>query len=430
MKIGQNRGLAFCWPGPCRQKTPLATRPSAFFSVARESTIDPSKYRFNFVGLGKFGYALLISLAQSGFNIRGFTRTASDADAFNQNGSHPSRFPHIRLSGKNFMPIPNISKTTLTVPGEVGFSTDLSLLGNNGKNGPREIVLFNVPSKFAAASIDELAKIGIPKGTILVTGSKGIAMGADQKPKLVSTLLRAAFPENPIIYLAGPSFAEGIVSGEPTFLTAVSQSPRHARIAGAIASLVGHRREVLFCNVHDDAIAVQLAGVLKNAFAIASGACHGIGYDIGNGLHAVLSLGFREMIEFGIRAGAKPLSFQHNAAMGDFYMSASSEKSRNFRLGKLYGKTWIHQRRAPTTEEIHSTLGQEVAEGANTLRLLKPILDEIEQREGNRNGFPVLRATHALLFENANPQRLITDIQKFQGFPHEIREFPQPYLEF
>ena len=75
-------------------------------------------------------------------------------------------------------------------------------------------------------------------------------------------------------------------------------------------------------------------------------------------------------------------------------------------------------------------MGQEVAEGANTLRLMKPILDEIEGREGTSITFPVLRATHALLFENANPQRLITDIQKFSGFPHEIKEFPQPYLEF
>lgn len=401
------------------------------FSVSNGNrAIDPAKYCFNFVGLGKFGYALLISLAQAGFNIRGFTRSAEDAETLNSRGSHPTRFPHIRLTGKDFIPLPAAEKTTLVVPGRIQFSHDMTLLKNNGDGEQRNIILFNVPAKFAAPSISEMAKMGISRKTIIVTGTKGVALGADQKPKLVSSLLRAAFPENPIIYLAGPSFAEGIVRGEPTFLTAVSQSPQHARLAGAVASLVGHKREVLFCNVHDDAIAIQLAGVLKNALAIASGACHGIGYDTGNGLHAVLSLGFREMVEFSIRAGAKPLSFQHNAALGDYYMSASSEKSRNFRLGKLFGKTWVNHRRPPTQEEVTRELGNEVAEGANTLLLLKPILDRIEACESGSVIFPVLRATYSLLFENANPQRLITDIQKFAGFPPKISDFPNPYLEF
>jgi len=429
MKISQR-----CIPNLSRRPLQTGPRkitvPPQFFSATGSRAIDPSKYQFNFIGLGKFGYALLISLAQSGFNIRGFTRSAADADTFNQCGSHPTRFPHIRLSGKHFVPLPNPAKTTLSVTGKIQFSSDLHLLGKTPKGEFRDIILFNVPSKFAATSILEMAKLQIDPKTIIVTGSKGVALATDQKPKLISTLLRQAFPENPIIYLAGPSFAEGIVSAEPTFLTAVSQAPQHARIAGAIASLVGHRREVLFCNVHDDAIAIQLAGVLKNAFAIASGACHGIGYNVGNGLHAVLSLGFREMVEFSIRAGAKPLSFQHNAAMGDYYMSASSEKSRNFRLGKLFGSTWARDRRAPSAEEILLELGGEVAEGANTLRLLKPILDEIETRENGVVSFPVLRATYSLLFENANPQSLITNIQNFSGFPREISEFPKPYLEF
>lgn len=75
-------------------------------------------------------------------------------------------------------------------------------------------------------------------------------------------------------FLSGPSFAKEIVRRQPTSVSIASLSQLHADRA----SHVFHQPWFRCYTVHDP-IGVELAGALKNVYAIASGIADGLGFE-------------------------------------------------------------------------------------------------------------------------------------------------------
>jgi glycerol-3-phosphate dehydrogenase (NAD(P)+) len=115
-----------------------------------------------------------------------------------------------------------------------------------------------------------------------------------------------------------------------------------------------------------DIVGVELAGVLKNIIAIASGACSGLGYgDNAKGL--LISRGAVEMVYLGRALGGNTKAFLGVAGIGDLVTTCNSSLSRNYTVGFRLAKG----------EKLVDILNDmdEVAEGVNTVRIAKKCAD-------------------------------------------------------
>lgn len=73
---------------------------------------------------------------------------------------------------------------------------------------------------------------------------------------------------------SGPSFAKEIVKRQPTQVSIAARSIRHAEAAAMLFHQPHFR-----CYVNQDPIGLELAGALKNPYAIASGVAAGLGFE-------------------------------------------------------------------------------------------------------------------------------------------------------
>src|SRR6185503_6495180 len=86
-----------------------------------------------------------------------------------------------------------------------------------------------------------------------------------------------------------------------------------------------------------DVVGCEVAGVVKNVIAIASGMAQGMGF--GDNTRATLiTRGLAEMTRFGVALGGSPFTFSGLAGMGDLIATCSSGQSRNNTVGVQLGK--------------------------------------------------------------------------------------------
>ena len=82
---------------------------------------------------------------------------------------------------------------------------------------------------------------------------------------------------------------------------------------------------------------LELAGALKNIYAIVSGITDAIGAGQ-NTKSVVLTRSLAEMNRFASELGANPMTFLGLSGIGDLYVTCTSPLSRNFRVGVAIGQ--------------------------------------------------------------------------------------------
>jgi len=122
------------------------------------------------------------------------------------------------------------------------------------------------------------------------------------------------------------------------------------------------------CYTGKDPIGIELAGALKNIYAIAAGLADGLGFE-NNTRAALITRGLAEMTRIGVCYGANPLTFLGLAGVGDLFLTCSSSASRNYTVGYRLGK-------GESLDNIIRTLGS-VAEGVTTAKGVKALIDEL-----------------------------------------------------
>ena len=158
----------------------------------------------------------------------------------------------------------------------------------------------------------------------------------------------------PVGVLSGPSFAQEVAQGLPTALTLAAQDAALAR--DAALAIHGAALRVYSS---DDVVGVEVAGAVKNVIAIAAGICDGL--QLGHNARAALvTRGLAEIRRCGLALGAKGETFMGLAGLGDLVLTATSDLSRNRRVGLALAK-------GTPLEEALGSLGH-VAEGVYTAR--------------------------------------------------------------
>ncbi|KAG8906545.1 hypothetical protein FRB99_006659 [Tulasnella sp. 403] len=201
-------------------------------------------------------------------------------------------------------------------------------------------------------------------------------------------------------FISGPSFAKEIVKRQPTTVSVVSLSEEHARKVAELFHQPWFR-----CYPGTDPIGVELAGALKNVYAIAAGVAEGLGYE-NNTRAGLVTRSLAEMTRIGQAYGASPLTFLTLAGVGDLFLTCSSPTSRNYTVGLRLG-------RGETLEEILKTLGS-VAEGVPTTEGLHEIIQEVGVEA------PIAEAMYSLLYQGKTARQCAEELMNLPPAKREI----------
>ncbi|ODT80947.1 MAG: hypothetical protein ABS76_14245 [Pelagibacterium sp. SCN 64-44] len=235
---------------------------------------------------------------------------------------------------------------------------------------PADFYILAVPaqaSRGVLAGLDPALLAGRP----VVLSAKGLETGSLQRQ---SEILADMAPEAIPFVLSGPSFAADVAAGRPTAVTlAGDDASLTSEIASALAG-PGLRPYAA-----DDRIGVEIAGALKNVYALACGAVEGAGLGA-SARSALIARGYAEMARLVAAMGGSATTLTGLAGLGDLTLTCTSVQSRNYQFGMALGRgrsvAAILAGGAPLAEGIATT--PVAAALAKSLGVDVPLVDAIE----------------------------------------------------
>ena len=193
--------------------------------------------------------------------------------------------------------------------------------------------------------------------------------------------------------LAGPNLAKELSQRQPGATVVASH---FQEVIQTGKRLLRNDRFQVYEN--HDLVGVEIAGVLKNIIAIASGALNGLGYGE-NAKGLLISRGAVEMVYLGRVLGGDTRTFLGVAGIGDLVTTCNSPMSRNFNVGFRLAK-------GEKLKDILKDM-EEVAEGVNAIRIVKKFSDYYKVR-------PLITDTlYKVLFEGMTVQEALDYLMRY-----------------
>jgi glycerol-3-phosphate dehydrogenase (NAD(P)+) len=251
------------------------------------------------IGAGSFGTATAVLLARGGMRTTLQTRTEEQAKDLREH--HENR---AYLSG-------------------VEFPRELRIDHVEAGIGRADYVFLSVPSSSVNDAIDAVQLHNPARRTAIISLTKGLVPPDGMPP---SAVLRDRFGQQRTGCIGGPAHAREMVSAGAG-LVAASDNPDLAHALAQAFINAG-----IVCEESSDPIGVELAGVAKNAAALASGAT------VAQGLNAAGAAAghiFAEVWQWASQNGGRPESMIGLAGTGDLVATALAPESRNRRAGEL-----------------------------------------------------------------------------------------------
>jgi glycerol-3-phosphate dehydrogenase (NAD(P)+) len=255
-------------------------------------------------------------------------------------------------------------------------TTDFSEAANSA-----DVVVMGVPSHGFRGVLAELSRELRPWVPV-VSLVKGLEQGTNMR---MSQIVDEVLPGHPAGILAGPNIAREVADG---YAAAAVLAMPDQHLAANLAKMFRTRRFRVYTT--DDVIGVEMAGALKNVYAIAVG----MGYSLGIGENTralVMARAVREMSRLGEAAGGQRDTFSGLAGMGDLIVTCTSKRSRNRHVGEELGS-------GKTIEEIIASMDQ-VAEGVKAASVI------MEFAEQYRLNMPIAREVDAVVNHGANVEQ-------------------------
>ncbi len=268
-----------------------------------------------------------------------------------------------------------------------------------------DIIFPIVPSEHFRAMMKKLSPYLHPYH-ILIHGTKGfdIKLPKGETIESVKTLSRQQVKtmseviceESVVIRvgcLAGPNLSRELAQRQPGATVVASH---FQEVIQTGKRLLRNDRFQVYEN--NDLVGVEVAGVLKNIIAIASGALSGLGYGE-NAKGLLISRGAVEMVYLGRVLGGDTKTFLGVAGIGDLVTTCNSPMSRNYTVGYRLAK-------GEKLKDILEDM-EEVAEGVNTIRIAKKCGDYYKIR-------PLITDTlYKVLFEGMTVQDALDYLMRY-----------------
>jgi glycerol-3-phosphate dehydrogenase (NAD(P)+) len=284
------------------------------------------------VGAGSWGTAVATLLARGAVAVQLVCRTAEQAHELASLRTNIGYLPGTVLP----------DGVSVAGPGEVDW-TDV------------DVACLAVPSQSLPLALASLAA-EIPAGLGVLVLSKGLVAPRGISP---SRLAVERLGARPVACLGGPAHAaESVDRG--AFLTVASPDRSFAALLAS-----AFRKGRVACETSTDLVGVELAGVAKNAAALAAGAALADGP---NAAGAAAGRVYAECHALARARGAGADSFTGPAGAGDLVATVLAAHSRNRRAGEL-----LAEGRPP--QEIPDVLGQ-VPEALHVVPVLARAMDD------------------------------------------------------
>lgn len=243
---------------------------------------------------------------------------------------------------------------------------------------PADIVILAVPaqsSRAALAALDPDLLAGKP----VVLSAKGLETGTlDRQSEILLDMASQAIP----FVLSGPSFAADVAAGRPTAVTLAGDDANQTSALAAALAGPSFRPYAA-----DDRIGVEIAGALKNVYALACGAVEGAGLGA-SARSALIARAFAEMARMVSAMGGSAATLTGLAGLGDLTLTCTSVQSRNYQFGMALG-------RGQSVEAIIAS-GAGLAEGVATTPVAEALAKSLDVEA------PLIAAVHAVLSGQAD----------------------------
>ena len=296
-----------------------------------------SHKKIGILGSGSWGTVLADIAANNGNEVMIWSRNKSTADEINK------RHTNKKYSGSKKLH-KNIKATTN--------QKDVLSLSH---------VIVCIPSS-TVRSFFKKNKKHISSKTSFLIASKGLEKKTFNS--MSEILNEELCSESNISVLSGPNLASEIVEG---MAAACVIAAKNKKTGKSFSNILDTPSFKVFLN--DDVKGVELAGALKNIYAIVSGLSDGLG-NKKNTKAMILTRSLVEMSHLFESLKLKKLTLLGLAGVGDLFATASSEKSRNYSFGYLLGK-------GKTREEAKIIINQ-VIEGEKTLKIVYEKVSTLE----------------------------------------------------
>ena len=249
-----------------------------------------------------------------------------------------------------------------------------------------DIIILAVPaqsSRAALAALDPALLVGRP----VVLSAKGLETGTlDRQSEILLDMAPEAIP----FVLSGPSFAADVAAGRPTAVTLAGDDANQTSALAAALAGPSFRPYAA-----DDRIGVEIAGALKNVYALACGAVDGAGLGA-SARSALIARAYAEMARMVAAMGGSAATLTGLAGLGDLTLTCTSVQSRNYQFGMALG-------RGQSVEAITAG-GAKLAEGVATT----PVADALARSLTVEA--PLIEAVNAVLSGQADIATIVAGL--------------------
>lgn len=308
--------------------------------------------RIAVLGGGSFGTAIANMIAGNGHPVSLWMRDPEAAARCRETGRNERYLPDYPLDER------------LVITADLGRALDGA-----------GVMFVSVPTGAFAAVVEQAAP-HVAAGTIAISTAKGFAPEGFTR---MSEILARRLPQARIGVISGPNLAREVARHD---ITATVIASPDAELCALVQQLLVTPYFRVYGNA--DMFGVELAGALKNIYAIEAGMATQLGLGQ-NTMAVLLTRSLAEITRFAARLGASPMTFLGLSGVGDLFVTCTSPLSRNFRLGRALAA-------GRSLDAAIAEVGQ-VAEGVNTTRIVKRRADELNVY------MPLASALHAVLFE-------------------------------
>lgn len=252
-----------------------------------------------------------------------------------------------------------------------------------------DTLILAIPSPYLKMHLERL-RVEL-KDKFVISAIKGIIHPENM---LVTDYLTRYYQVSPtqIAIIGGPCHAEEIAMERHTYPTIACKDPHKAQQLAEVFTT-----RYVKVSTSEDVDGIEIAAVLKNVYAIATGICHGLKY--GDNFQAVLvSNAIKEMERFIHLINRHRRNICSSAYLGDLLVTAYSSFSRNRTFGNMIGKGY----------SVKAALLEMpmIAEGYYGAKCI------MEMNEKLQVNIPIVQAVYHILYENAPAFREIKQLRE------------------
>jgi glycerol-3-phosphate dehydrogenase (NAD(P)+) len=259
----------------------------------------PGTRRAVVIGAGSFGTAVAVLLARGGLRTTLQTRTEEQAK-------------RLREDRENTVYLENVE-----------LPRELRIEHAEAGVARADYVFLSVPATGLRDVIEGLEAKGLGRDAAVISMAKGLVPPNGDPP---TAILRSLFGPGRTGCVGGPAHAREMVSAGAGLVAASPSESLATAVAGVFI------RAGVVCEESNDPVGVELAGVAKNAAALASGATVAQGLNVAGAAAGHI---FAEVWRWAESRGARPESMIGLAGTGDLVATALAPESRNRRAGEL-----------------------------------------------------------------------------------------------